>query len=104
MQNDADPKADAAPPSAIVGTWELLSTSWGFRTAALLSLGASQPGGLRKGDLFVLRTAGVEPGRSSLLFGTVRSRPSSRPQPRLRAPRRVMWLRGTRVRGPSRMR
>ena len=75
-----------------------------FRTAALLSLGASQPGGLRKGELFVLRAAGVEPGRSGLLFGTVRTRPSSRPQPWLRAPRRVMWLRGTRVRVPSRMR
>jgi hypothetical protein len=23
MPKDADPKADAAPPSAIVGTWEL---------------------------------------------------------------------------------
>jgi hypothetical protein len=31
----------------------------------------------------VLRAAGVEPGGSSLLFGTVRPRPSSRPQPRL---------------------
>ena len=36
MPNDADPKADAAPPSAIVGTWELLSMPWSFPDGSIV--------------------------------------------------------------------